>query len=100
MENIKIIKITKVDGKLGRRPLKEEQKKKDYVISPELRKKYNDAFTLKHKLDRFECEVCLTSHSIFNKSYHYRSKKHNLAINLRKTLEAKPHTVSAAPILD
>lgn len=99
MENIK---ITKVDGKLGRRPLKEEQRKHphDYVISPELRKKYNDAFTLKHKLDRFECEVCLTSHSIFNKSYHYRSKKHNLAINLRKTLEAKPHTVSAAPILD
>jgi hypothetical protein len=90
MENkIEIVKITKIEGKRGRRPLKEGLRKnpKDYPVSVETRKKYNDLFAEKHKGETFDCEVCLTTHSIFNKSYHKRSKKHQMAINIRKSYE-------------
>lgn len=91
MENDKIVivKVTKMHPKMGRRPLREDQRKKpeDYIVSPETRKKYNSKFAETHKGETFTCDICLTTHSIFNKSYHKRSKKHQMAINIRKSYE-------------
>ena len=39
-------------------------------------KKYVRDFIERHKNEKFTCETCLKSVSIFNKSHHYNSKYH------------------------
>jgi hypothetical protein len=85
MDNIRIIYI---NGKKGRRPLNLISKKtqKDYPVSKEQRKIYNDNYAMNHKNETFICDVCLTEHSIFSKSPHRRSKQHKIAINIRNNI--------------
>jgi hypothetical protein len=45
-------------------------------------KKYTDAFFERHKGEKFTCEICLKSVSIFNKSHHNKSKYHLGVLNI------------------
>jgi hypothetical protein len=85
MENIRIIYI---NGKKGRRPLNLQSRKtqKDYPVTIEQRKIYNDNYAMNHKGETFICPICLTQHSIFSKSPHNRSKSHKMAINIRNNI--------------
>jgi hypothetical protein len=56
------------------------------IINKELRKKYNETFINKHKGEKTECKECGYKYSIFNKSYHKKSKIHLNIIELKKQL--------------
>ncbi len=45
-------------------------------------KKYSDAFFQRHKDEKFTCEICLKSVSIFNKSHHNKSNYHLGVLNI------------------
>jgi hypothetical protein len=52
-------------------------------------KKYVRDFIERHKNEKFTCDVCLKSVSIFNKSHHYKSKYHNGVVNILEKQKAQ-----------
>ncbi len=52
-------------------------------------KKYSDAFFQRHKDEKFICEICLKSVSIFNKSHHNKSNYHLGVLNILELKKLK-----------
>lgn len=64
----------------------EIKEKKKYNYPKEQIKNYNNTFKDKHKDVLITCDICLSTYSALNKSYHPRSKRHSIAIAILQSL--------------
>lgn len=64
----------------------QEKPKKVYKYSKEVINMYNKKFKEKHSSEILICDQCFQSYSYLNKGYHHRSKRHQIAMQIRQTL--------------
>lgn len=62
------------------------KEKKKYNYSKEQVQIYNKTYKEKHEKEMLTCDVCFATYCSLSKSYHPRSKRHMLAIDLLESL--------------
>lgn len=64
----------------------EIKEKKVYKYPKEQIQNYNNTFKDKHKDVLITCDICFSTYSALNKSYHPRSKRHSIAVAILQSL--------------
>jgi len=76
----------------------EIKQKKVYKYPKEQIQNYNNTFKDKHKDILITCDICFSTYSSLNKSYHPRSKRHSIAVAILQSLcttRASPETAGS-----
>jgi hypothetical protein len=82
---------------------KEIKEKKVYKYPKEQIQNYNNTFKDKHKDILITCDICFSTYSSLNKSYHPRSKRHSIAVAILQSLcttKVNPEKAESAPKVD